>query len=271
MDPAALREFESLVRRAIDPIARPSVAYGIARNGETLLLGAIGLADRARGIAATPATPYAVASVTKPMTATAVAMLAEAGSLDLDASIERHLGGLRLEGRAGDPREATLRRVAHHTAGLPLHYRFYYEDEGLAPRPFAEVVARYGKIFSAPGERHVYSNLGYGLLDAAIAEVSGTPYARFMRERIFGPLGMTHTRIGASLESARPTHRTERPTRATRPIIRVDRPPSRASRTFSRSGASTLAREPRSFRRRRARRCRSRPWATASVGASRNV
>ncbi len=201
MLPSTIREFEKTVRSAIDPIALPSVAYGIARGGETLLLGAAGLADKT-GIPATPETSYALASVTKPMTATAVAILAEGGLVDLDAPIEEYLGGLRLEGKAGDPKGATVRRVAGHIAGLPLHYRFYYADEGGARRPFEEVVAQYGKLFTAPGERYQYSNLGYGLLDALISNVAGVPYSHFMAERIFGPLGMSGTSIGAPAGAA---------------------------------------------------------------------
>ena len=201
MVPTSISDFEDAVRAAVDPVAVPSVAYGIARGEETLLLGAVGLADKA-GVRATAQTPYALASVTKPMTATAVAMLAERGLVELDAPVERYLAGMRLEGKAGDPGEATVRRVAGHTAGLPLHYRFYYEDEGLPRRPFEEVVGRYGKLFFRPGERHVYSNLGYGLLDALVADVSGTPYGRFMADELFGPLGMKNASIGAGVGAA---------------------------------------------------------------------
>jgi len=52
-------------------VATPSAAHGIARGEQALLLGPTGLADKGRGIAATPQTPYALASITRPMTATA--------------------------------------------------------------------------------------------------------------------------------------------------------------------------------------------------------
>ncbi len=186
MTPEAL---EKILVAGIDPRAAPSVAYAVARGGETLLLGATGLADRAKAIPATTRTPYALASVTKPMTATAVMMLAEH---ELDAPIDP-----RLDGRAGDPREATVRRVLNHTAGLPLHHRFYYADEGIARTPFDETLRRYGKLLSPPGARHHYSNLGYGLLDDLVARVSGLPYRTFMAERVFAPLGMENATIAA--------------------------------------------------------------------------
>lgn len=194
MPPSSLADFERLVGQAVGA-GTPSVAYGVAWRGETILLGAAGVADRP-GTAATPGTPYAVASVTKPMTATAVAMLAERSLVDLDAPIERYLGGLRLDGKAGPSQDATVRRVLNHSAGLPLHYRFYYADENPVRRPFDEVVARYGKLLFSPGTRHVYSNLGYGLLDRVIENVAGRSYPRFMAEEVLGPLGMADASIG---------------------------------------------------------------------------
>lgn len=192
----SLSEFEARLHAAVGTPSTPSVAYGIWQRGETLLLGAAGLANREKDILATPQTPYSQASITKPMTATGVMLLAERGLVDLDAPIERYLSGLSLTGKGGDPREATVRRVADHSAGLPLHYQFYYADEPFVRPPFSETVRRYGILFSPPGERHQYSNLGYGLLDDLIAMVSGMPYERFMEKEIFGPLGMAGASIG---------------------------------------------------------------------------
>ena len=190
-----LSEWEQRLVAAVDPLVAPSVAYGVQRGDEILCLGAAGRADENRD--ATTRTPYALASVTKPMTATAVAILAERGLVDLDAPIESYLGGARLDGFAGDPQAATVRRAADHTAGLPLHYQFYYADEPFERPPFPETIRRYGKLFSPPGARHQYSNLGYGLLDDLVARVSGVPYARFMAEEVFAPLGMAHAAIDA--------------------------------------------------------------------------
>lgn len=90
-----------------------------------------------------------------------------------------------------------MRRVADHTAGLPLHYQFYYADEPFERPPFAETIRRYGGLFIPPGARHHYSNLGYGLLDDLVSRVSGVPYAQFMAEAVFGSLGMATASIDA--------------------------------------------------------------------------
>ncbi|AIE84921.1 serine hydrolase domain-containing protein [Fimbriimonas ginsengisoli] len=200
--PTSLAEFELRLRAAIDPVALPSIAYGIARGDETLLLGAAGVADKGAARAAFPFTPYSLASITKPMTATAVVLLAEGGLVDLDAPINRYLGDAKVEGKVGDAEAATVRRVANHSAGLPLHYQFFYADEPYRPPAMDETIRRYGKLFSTPGERHHYSNLGYGLLDYLVERISGRSYAEFMRDEVFLPLGMAGSSIGATHSAA---------------------------------------------------------------------
>ena len=60
-----------------------------------------------------------------------------------------------------------------------------------------ETIRRYGKLYNPPGERYEYSNLGYGLLDYLIEQVSSNPYAEFMAREVFGPLEMANASIGA--------------------------------------------------------------------------
>jgi hypothetical protein len=129
-------------------------------------------------------------------------ILAERGDLDLDRPINDYLGDAKLKERVGGSGEATVRMVANHSSGLPLHYQFFYEDEPYRPPPMDETIRRYGNLVTAPGERYQYSNLGYGVLDHVISRVSGKRYIDFMREEVFVPLGMTHTSVhlGPGLE-----------------------------------------------------------------------
>jgi CubicO group peptidase (beta-lactamase class C family) len=187
--------FEESLRSQLGP-GVPSVAYGIARGGETLCLGAAGRSNVEAGDSANIDTSYALASITKPMTATVVAMLAERGDIDIDAPINEYLGEAKIDSRAGDAQDATIRRVADHTAGLPLHYQFYYSDEPYRRPPIDETIRRYAKTFTPPGERHLYSNLGYGLLESVIERTVERSYPEAMEEALFGPLGMSRSYIG---------------------------------------------------------------------------
>jgi len=189
----------------------PSMAVAVARDGEIVWEEGFGLADREKNIPATEHTMYALASISKPLTATGLMILVERGLIDLDASINDYLGEVKLQARVGDAAEATVRRVTSHTAGLPLHSQHFYDDEPHRPPPMDETIHRYGNLVTAPGERYQYSNLGYGLLSDVISRASGKsadrlyPYADFMREEVFAPLGMDHTsvHVGPGLEEGR--------------------------------------------------------------------
>ncbi|MGH7664151.1 MAG: serine hydrolase domain-containing protein [Gemmatimonadaceae bacterium] len=173
----------------------PSVAVAVAEDGRVLWEEAFGWADRERQIPATEHTMYSLASISKPITATGLMTLVEDGRIDLDRSANDYLGSGRLNGLAGDASEATVRRVASHTAGLPLHYEFFYADEQYGERTMDEAIARYGVLVNPAGAVFEYSNLGYGIVDHIIARVSGESYATFMRREVFLPLGMTHTSV----------------------------------------------------------------------------
>src|SRR5207248_664015 len=121
----------------------PSLAVAVARDGEIVWEEGFGWADRAARIPADAHTPYSLASISKPVTATAMMVLVERGKVDLDQPVESYLRGCHLNARAGSAEEATVRRVANHTAGLPLHYQFFYEDEPYLRPAMAETMRRY--------------------------------------------------------------------------------------------------------------------------------
>jgi CubicO group peptidase (beta-lactamase class C family) len=173
----------------------PSMAVAVARDGEIVWEQGFGLADRENNIPATEHTAYPLASVSKPLTATALMILAERGLIDLDAPVNDYLGEVKLTARVGEAEEATVRRVACHTAGLPLHDRHFYDGEAQRPPSFEQTLRRYGQLVSVPGERWQYSNLGYGILGEVISRVSGRDYAEFMQAEVFTPLGMQHTSV----------------------------------------------------------------------------
>jgi CubicO group peptidase (beta-lactamase class C family) len=195
----SVREF---IKQQLTERRLPSIAVAVARDGQIIWEEAFGWADRENRVPATPHTIYSLASISKPITATGLMILKERGRIDLDRPINEYLGEAKIAVRVGNPAEATVRRVANHTAGLPLHYQFFYEDEPYRAPSRDETIRRYGNCVTAPGERYQYSNLGYGILDYVIERVSGRSYVDFMRMEVFLPLGLTHTSvdIGPGLE-----------------------------------------------------------------------
>jgi CubicO group peptidase (beta-lactamase class C family) len=192
----------AFIRKQMNERQVPSVAVAVSRDGKILWEDAFGWADREKRVPATPHTIYSLASISKPITATGLMILKERGKVDLDRPIADYLGEAKINVRLGDPTHATVRRVANHSAGLPLHYQFFYEDEPYRVPSRDETIRRYANTVTAPGEKYQYSNLGYGILDYVIERVSGKNYAEFMRTEVFQPLGLTHMSvdIGPGLE-----------------------------------------------------------------------
>jgi D-alanyl-D-alanine carboxypeptidase len=135
--------------------------------------------------------PFHLASLTKPLTATAILMLEEAGQLTLDDPLTRFLPDY-------SPGEAviTIEHLLTHTSGvqnyteLPEWWAVHRQDLSVP-----ELIGLFSSKprVSAPGTRWAYNNSGYALLGAVIEKISGKPYGQFIEERIFGPLGMRHS------------------------------------------------------------------------------
>ncbi|WP_266180510.1 serine hydrolase domain-containing protein [Dyella humicola] len=188
-----------------------SLAVAVAQDGHIVWEEGFGLADKEHRRAATAQTMYSLASISKPLTATALMTLVNAGKLDLDHPINDYLGNSPLVARIGDARDATVRRVANHSSGLPEHYQFFYANEPWR-RPTADVIIqRYGQLMTPPGETFRYSNLGYGILDHVIARLAGKSFADVMHDAVFAPLGMQRSAVDttakrAALEAVRYGH-----------------------------------------------------------------
>lgn len=191
-----LSRLQGLIQSQLVETGVPSLALAVAREGEIIWEEGFGWADRENRIPATPHTLYSLASITKPITATGLMVLAERNLIDLDRPADDYLGEAKLSARAGDAKDATLRRIASHTGGLPLHYHFFFEDEGCKRPHMDETIRRYGVLVTPPGETYRYANLGYGILDYIISRVSGETYPDFIRREVFIPLNMPRASIG---------------------------------------------------------------------------
>ena len=147
-------------------------------------------------------TRFRIASVGKTHTAAAILQLVERGLLSLDTGIVGHLGldDTRI------PHDVTIRHLLTMTSGLAdwidesptsmwnwnalkRKYPLYLLKESSDYLPlFANREPRF-----SPGEGWGYSNANFVLLGMVIEKVSGIPYARYMRQNVFGPNGMTDT------------------------------------------------------------------------------
>ena len=173
----------------------PSISIAVAKDGIIIWEESFGLADVEKQIQSTPHTMYHLGSLGKVYTATAIMILKERGLIDLDRPANDYLGTAKLQAFEGSVEDATIRRILNHTSGLPFFWVHLYEDE-LDQRPsWDEVIDQYGKLVSPPGDRFIYSNLGFGILGYIIERISGKPYHDFMKTEVFEPLGLDRSMI----------------------------------------------------------------------------
>ena len=136
----------------------PSLAVAVARHGKIIWEEGFGWADRENRRKATAHTSYSLASISKPITATGLMVLSDKERVALDNPANDYLEKAKIEAKIGDAKQATLRRLANHTSGLPLHYQFFYDDESYPRPPMAESIRRFGKLIATPGETYQYAN-----------------------------------------------------------------------------------------------------------------
>jgi CubicO group peptidase (beta-lactamase class C family) len=193
-DTPAPPEFKPVRDYIEEKIARgvaPSVSVAVVKNDQVIWAEAFGFANIERQRKATSDSIYKIASVTKPMTATGIMLLADRGLLDVDKPANDYLTAAKLRAYAGDSNGITIRRLANHTAGLPVHDDLYYD--GSQPLSPDECVRRFAFAAWKPGSHYQYSNIGYGVLGLIAQTVSKKSWPEFLRQNVFVPLGMTRT------------------------------------------------------------------------------
>jgi CubicO group peptidase (beta-lactamase class C family) len=145
---------------------------------------------------------FRIGSLTKTITAVAVMQLSEQGLVDLDAPANEYLRTFRLV-PARESVQPTLRHLLTHTAGVGYWRRLSdlrQPGAGSGDRarrsgapPLAEYYRQGLPVEIEPGTRWAYSNHGFATLGQIVEDVTGQPLDRYLRERIFEPLGMEHT------------------------------------------------------------------------------
>jgi CubicO group peptidase (beta-lactamase class C family) len=168
--------------------AVPGASVVVIRDGRVILRRAYGMADLERHVAASPATDYRLASVTKQFTAMAVMLLVRDGELRYDQSILDILPELPPAARP-----VTVRHLLNHTSGLPDYEDLIPDTQTaqVSDRDVLGLLARKDTLYFPPGTQYRYSNSGYVLLGLIVERVSGVRFQEFLRRRIFAPLAMT--------------------------------------------------------------------------------
>jgi len=176
----------------------------VATKDKILDEEAFGLADVETQRPMTTDSLFEIASMSKPLTITALMMLVDEGKVNLDDPVEKYLpefkGQMVVVEHDADhvllkkpKRPMVMRDLCCHLSGLPKRYSFDSIKGDTLP------LAAWMKIYaslpleSEPGTHYDYSNPGINTAGRIVEVVSGEPYQKFMQDRLFTPLGMKDT------------------------------------------------------------------------------
>ena len=176
----------------------------VANKEKVLEVAAVGYSDVGAKTALKADATFWIASMSKPITAAALMILVDEGSVKLDDPIAKYLPEMNAllvaAYRDGDtlllkkPKAApTVRNCLSHTSGMP--FKSSMEVPTIDVLPLRDAVRSYSitPLDTEPGTKYAYSNAGINTAGRIIEVVSKMPYEAFLDKRLFGPLGMVDT------------------------------------------------------------------------------
>ena len=164
----------------------------VADMDKVLDVETVGYADLAAKQPIQPDNLFWIASMTKPITATAVLMLQDEGRLSVDDPVEKYLPELAgLKTADGKPARLTLRHLLTHTSGMAEAT----PQESRAATALADLIPHYAEkpLQFEPGTKWQYCQSGINSLGRIVEVVSGQAFPEFLQKRLFAPLGMKDT------------------------------------------------------------------------------
>jgi len=189
LDEASLKQIDTRMQEFVAAKQIAGAVTLVARRGRVVHLGAVGKADVAGGRDMAVDTVFAIASMTKPITAASVMILQDEGKLKLDDPISKYIPAFKdtkVTGGKAPGREITIRDCLMHTNGLVSDQR----NVGTLANT-AELLAKSELAFE-PGSKWQYGP-GLSVAGRVVEIVSGKPFDQFSAERIFAPLEMNQT------------------------------------------------------------------------------
>jgi serine-type D-Ala-D-Ala carboxypeptidase len=187
------RDAYAVLEGAIPSHAFPGCAFGVLAGGSIVLEDALGCFTYDEGALAVSAeTVFDVASLTKVVATTAMAMLlVERGKLDIEDPVGEWLPGFVVGREPGDrARHVRLRHLLAHNSGLPGYVEFFREH--IAPRGLLRACLEL-PLQAEPGTRAEYSDPGFILLGKALEVCVGERLDLWTQREIFAPLQLTST------------------------------------------------------------------------------
>jgi CubicO group peptidase (beta-lactamase class C family) len=191
-NPPALAGISQAVKKFVDQQQIAGAVTLVADKDRVLHLDAVGLSDIASKRPMQPDAIFWIASMTKPITATAVMMLESEGKLSVEDPVEKYIPELGLlKTTDGKSATVTIRHLLTHTSGMAE----ISGQQARQAKTLADVIPMYAAqpLRFTPGERWAYCQSGINTAARVVEVVSGKSFPEFLEERLFGPLRMTDT------------------------------------------------------------------------------
>jgi CubicO group peptidase (beta-lactamase class C family) len=217
-------QIAGLLRPFVDKHVLAGAVTLVSTADKTVSLQAVGYADVDAKVVLKTDDLFWIASMSKPMTATALMMLVDEGKVKLDDPVKKYLPEYRGQMLLAEkdtnlvvlkrPRKPiTVRNILSHTAGLvgrsPLEDKF---DE--VPLRIGVITYAMSPLQFEPGSKYEYNNPGINTAGRIIEVVSGLSYEDFMRTRLFEPLRMKDTTFWPDEDQSRRVARSYKPNTA---------------------------------------------------------
>jgi CubicO group peptidase (beta-lactamase class C family) len=186
----------------------PGISVAMVHDGKISWARGVGV-TRKNGPAVTTTTLFQAGSVSKLLTTMAVLHLVQAGTLDLDADVNQYLKTWKIpDNEFTAKRKVTLRMLLSHTGGISSGAEFFTRSKTL---PTLAQILRAEKpagdykiaVVRQPGTTWRYANGGYDIVQQVLQDVTGQPFAVFMRATVLDPLGMKLSTYEEPLPKAR--------------------------------------------------------------------
>lgn len=184
--------FEPEIRRAMLEGGIPSIAVAITDREGELWSGAYGQSNLWARTPASTNTVYLIGSTFKAQSTVALLQQMEQGKFALDDPVSDHLDDLVIRGEDIE-RPVTFRHLLTHTSGMPVDFGPHAVWGTTAPLSLDEYLGDSLRVETPPLEGVVYSNMAYSLVGHLVEKFSGVPYRQYVRDNVWGPLGMTST------------------------------------------------------------------------------
>lgn len=186
LDPARVEELSAFVRAMTERDEVVGAELLVIRNERTVLHEGYGFKDREERVPMERDTIFCIRSMTKPVVGTAIELLLDAKSLDLDDPVSKYIASFDND----RSRAITIEHLLHHQGGLALSSLLEVDISKITGvREVADMAGAKGPEFT-PGERFNYSDDGADTLGALVEVAAGKPLADFIAARIFAPLGI---------------------------------------------------------------------------------